>query len=527
MALKDLFDLGVQGADYWQKNTSFDDAQDDLDRGFGRAENKVEKYAEPWIDQGLEHAQAYDDMGEFDLNFDDYLETDFYDWLRQDQQGGLERQYAASDQGLLSGGTLQDLNRDMTNWAGTQYGAEHGRQLAEYDTNKAYHQFPMTAGASMAQNTGNTLADISMARGGTRAQLEIEKSRALSQLLTSAGIEGQDQDSMIGSISDMFQKSGVGGSIIDFAKDLLGGGSGGGYVGDVFGDVMKDLGGLGGGGLENLGGYTPEALKALGFTGDSLAAAAKLASSTAGTLTGPAGSWAGAGPAQVRMASQGAQTAATSAGVGSQMLSFLTSAGGMGITAAVGSLLFGRDTKDAALAGGLTYLGATIGSAIPGVGTVIGGVIGGLASSVFSLGGSAKTDSVLMYSGAGTTDGYKAGTYSEGAFGTIGFKGAATRHFDNKDVKKYQGAFETITKIDDIISAALTPEENEAVLQAVLGEDGQRGVRKERNEGKIDPKKVMNWTFEDRQKTLLKTLGQERFDELQIADIYNGVLSNA
>jgi hypothetical protein len=131
----------------------------------------------------------------------------------------------------------------------------------------------------------------------------------------------------------------------------------------------------------------------------------------------------------------------------------------------------------------------------------------------------AKTDSVMMLSSS--TDGFKKDAYAEGPWGNIGFKGSATRHLDGVN-KQYLPAFETIAKIDTVVSAALTDEENQAIIDAI---GDSYTYRKESNEGKISPKKVIKNTIKDRAMMVKEAIGEERWRELELYDMYNSILS--
>jgi hypothetical protein len=170
---------------YDNMEDSFDDARDYVDTGFNKAEDYTEQYHDPYVQHGQWGIEGYEGMGEFDFDYSKYLDTDFYDWLKEDQLKQLNRQYAASPQGYYSGGTYVDTLRDMNQFMGTQYGAEHDRQLAGYGKNLDRYGNAISTGQKSASDAAETMADISIARGGTMAGLELGEAQAGTSILAS------------------------------------------------------------------------------------------------------------------------------------------------------------------------------------------------------------------------------------------------------------------------------------------------------------------------------------------------------
>lgn len=253
--MANLFDLGLQGYNAWQLNDSFNDARDDLKAGFNQARSDVTSTQQPYSDFGLPHMQDYNAMGEFGFDFNnDYLNSQNYKWLRDQGQQGVERSAAASPQGFLSGKTLTDIADWNQQFAQSQYQQEWERQQKAYDTNRAYHQFPIEFGGKMAQNLGDNLADISIGRGASLANMEAAKGQALARILSSTGAAlspstGRSGDlSAVGGIAGTFMDAA--GNVIDQAGNLISNiWEGGGLDGQGDWGLLGDLGGLISGGF--------------------------------------------------------------------------------------------------------------------------------------------------------------------------------------------------------------------------------------------------------------------------------------
>ena len=320
----------------------------------------------------------------------------------------------------------------------------------------------------------------------------------------------------------------LGNDAIDYVAKTLGFGSGAVATGS-----LSDLGAAATTGGNGAAAITPTSTNgpnALGIGKDALggyaSGAVSLAEPAIGAVTG-IGTYAGNGMYQTAdgflidmgTGTSAATTGATTAGSGLEAAtSFLSSAPGLALTAAGIKLLMGGDIKSAAITGGLTYAGAALGSLIPGVGTLIGGAVGGLISSFIGLGGQAKTDSAMMMSS--DTGSFKDGIYAETPWGNVGFKGKATRHIDVS--KEYQQAFNFIAGADQVVSSALTAEENAKVSKAMTN----KSFRKESNEGTITSTKVIRDTLNYQRATLKSVLGDTRFNALGLNDYFSAIIAN-
>ena len=177
-----------QGVDWWQRYENWDDGMNAINRGFDRARTDLTEYQQPYVDFGLEHMQGYNDLGEFDFDYqDNYLNSQNYNWLRDQGQQGLERSAAAGGQGLFSGQTLADISKYNQNFAQSQYQQEWDRQRQAHEQNQKYHGFGVTAGAETAQNLGNNLADLGIGHGAAIAGMHGSLAAMQSQQLQNIG----------------------------------------------------------------------------------------------------------------------------------------------------------------------------------------------------------------------------------------------------------------------------------------------------------------------------------------------------
>lgn len=535
----DWWDVGTQVGDWWLGNQSAENTQDNLLQGVSKARGDIKEYAQPYQDLAQWGMEGYKQEGPFDFTYEGYLSSPEFQWQQDQTRQALERGAAAGPTGLYSGQTLADLQDRLHNVTAQEYDAEFKRQLLGQDAREGYWYKPIQTGATLAGDTGQALADLSLARQGIRAQTEAKQDDQLTDLISNL-LPGGDAGSITNSVKSVYEALGgeaSGMDVMDVASELFDMG----MLGDLAtmgGDAAAAAWGAatGQGAMDALGGMTPEAWMEGGWTSP-FAGPNQLKDLGAAVASGSVAGWSSVPGMSsdfvmneagfivdltsegTMAATEGMAAAGANAGMGSSIMNFLSSPGGMGITAAAMTLLTGGDAKDAAIAGGASYLGATIGSAIlPGIGTAIGGALGGMIAS-FGFGDkTAKADSAMYLSSS--TEGFKNGIYSEGAFGNIGFKGGATRHLNNIN-KYYKPAFDTIANVDNMVASALTPEELQAVKDSI-GE-GYR-YRKERNEGKISPKKVMASTFKDRAAMLKNVLGEERFNELQLGDLYQSMV---
>ena len=245
-----VVNAGLGLYDLYQANESMDDALNDLNTGFAQARSDVVTTQQPYSDFGLAHMQDYNNMGEFSFDFNnDYLNSQNYRWLRDQGQQGVERSAAASPQGYLSGKTLIDLANWNQQFAQSQYQQEWERQKGAYDTNRAYHEFPITTGADAAKNLGDNLADISIGRGAANATIEAQRANLISSALGSFGAAINSRTGISGDLSSV---GGIGGTFMTLAGDIIDSTgniisniwSGGGLDGNGNWGLLGDLGGI-------------------------------------------------------------------------------------------------------------------------------------------------------------------------------------------------------------------------------------------------------------------------------------------
>jgi len=206
---------------------------------------------------------------------------------------------------------------------------------------------------------------------------------------------------------------------------------------------------------------------------------------------------------------------------------FQTAAGAAALAgpiAGITALLRGQGMGQAVSQGGGAAAGAAIGMTLTGgnpIGAVLGGFVGSMAGGELgkalgisaSGGGDDKPDYSL---GSGDNLSGK-DLVSTGAWGTVGF--GHHKHLTGND--RYQAALDAVTETDNIISAALTPEENAKIKDAFK----QNFIGSNSNEGGFNPGRLMNQVFTNRSETLQKVLGPERFAELKLGEVYQALAS--
>ena len=170
-----IWDWATQGADWWQRRDSLKDAQKDIDKGFEQGRDDVQRYTEPYFQSGLEHMGQYNDMGEFNFQFDQSDPS--YQWrFGEGERAALRSQ--AGQKAANSGNTLTRLAEYGQGMASQEYQAEFDRDLQSYDTNKQYHQFSMEQGNNAGQMAGQYLSDMA---------IELQKGMNNSNFLGAAG----------------------------------------------------------------------------------------------------------------------------------------------------------------------------------------------------------------------------------------------------------------------------------------------------------------------------------------------------
>jgi hypothetical protein len=182
MALPNWWEVGANIYDYWQRDEGLEDAGNTLAAGYDQAASTIQEYADPWVDAGLEALEGYQGLGEFDFTYDDYLASENYQWLQDEtMRQGLRNQ--AAQKMLGSGNTLVELQDRAAQVAGTQYGQEHGRQLAEYGANREYYGVPMALGQETAVATGDNLAQLYASAAAIAASLGLREDQLTSSFI--------------------------------------------------------------------------------------------------------------------------------------------------------------------------------------------------------------------------------------------------------------------------------------------------------------------------------------------------------
>ena len=513
--LGDLLSVGGSIWDYYNKKGTLQDMSKNYSNAISGAADKIVQYQEPYRQAGLDALPKYTGMGDFSFSPSDLTTDPSYQWRLN--QGLENTQRTAAAKGAFGGGsTLVDLTNYSQNAASQEYQAAFDRALQTRKQNQSYYGGLVDMGAKTAQNMGTNLGDLQLTNAGYQNAISADKAQIFNQALGDMGIFGDSAAaSQLLGVADKISEQMFGTSLSDLTQP-------------AFDSVMKTIKQGGADLLKSIGGE--DLAKSLGLGGAGAIGSADLLGqgiygSSFGTMTDLGGgmffdSASGAIiDAGQNLGAQGAQAAGASL---SDAAAFLSSAPGMGLTAAALTLISGGDVKDAAVTGGLTYAGAYIGSMIfPGVGTMIGGVLGGLASSFLPMGGYAKADSALTTIQVGEGfdgTGYKDKVYAEGPWGGIGFKGSSTRHLDVG--KGYQETFNYAAGIDQLVSGMLTEEEN-AKVKSYLADNPVYG--KDKNEGGISPKTTLLRIINNRNEQLKKALGTERYNALDLENFYMGL----
>ena len=503
-----LLNLGGNLYNYLNQKDTTQSNKQNLTNAYSNAKQDVVGYNQPYQQAGLQSLQSQQAMGPFQFTNENFNIDPSYQWRLN--QGMTNTQRTAAGKGAFNAGsTLADLTNYAQNAASQEYQNAYNRAQNTYETNWNNLQNITNLGANTARSMSTDLANLALGRAGTVAAMDQQKADQLTSLLSSAGL-GTDASmlqSVNSAVRDLF-----GVDINKASTDMISQGV----------NYVKSALGIGGAaaGAGALGGLTNAGLQ---YGASVMPAAAQGATSLAnlGLPMTQYGGIAAPGGAIGSSVASDATAAATAAnpGMASTIGSFLSSAPGMGAIAAGITLLSGGNIKDAAVTGGLTTAGAYLGSAVlPGVGTAIGAVLGSLASNVIDLGaGYAKADTTMQTTGG--TDKFKDGAYSTGPWGSVGFT-SGSRHIDVN--QPFQQAFNAITMVDTTVSGALTPAENQAMKDYYAS-----GVkyRKESNEGNITPNKIIKSTMKQRQDDLKKVLGVDRYNQLNLDQLYNGVVA--
>ena len=162
MAASDLLNAGLGAYSWYNQRKSVKDATSAQKEGYDQGRADVQKYADPYFEQGLRGMDQYNQMGEFDFQFDQ--DDPSYQWRLNEGLRGTQRSQAAQKM-LASGNTLAALNTRAQNEASQEYQAEFNRDLQSYDTNKQYNQFSMEQGAQAGQFAGQYMSDMAIGIG--------------------------------------------------------------------------------------------------------------------------------------------------------------------------------------------------------------------------------------------------------------------------------------------------------------------------------------------------------------------------
>jgi len=272
-------------------------------------------------------------------------------------------------------------------------------------------------------------------------------------------------------------------------------GFGAGATGTLAGAVTPGAGTVAGGQAAMFGPQGAEVFGAPAGFGSTAGGGAEAGSTLAarGTPVSPATAAAWAGPIQAGVALLQGE------GMGQAASQGLGAAGGAALGAQIGA------------AGGPmgAIAGAMIGGFIGGIG---GGKLGEKLGLSASGGGDDKPDYSLTY-GANDT-----GLMTRSPWGVFGF--GRQKHLTNND--RYQAGLDFVSEADKVVNSQLTPEESAAVKRAF---NEKKELTSNSNEGGFNPGRMMSHFFKDRASTLQKTLGEERFKQLKLDEIYAALSS--
>jgi len=588
-ASQGLQNLVGTGADIYNNQQLRDAEQNrisQINQGFNQARGEIKEFGNAALDAatsgtGIANKSIRDATGRAVEAQQPFYDTglsalsEFQSILQNPDQilndPGVQFQY---QQGLESVNRMAERNNLLNSSAKLNAATEFGQGLASTSMDSALNRrLPLIQGGQNAANTmsqaniteGTNLANVNTQQGRTLADINMQMGENLADLSLGQNALLSNRD-----LADAVSQTGL--------LDILTGGSAGGGFGGGGGipaeagepgfieglsDSVKSLfgGGEGAGiaGAAALGINTAPAIAGSNLMGVTTGGTAALTTgATTGFGAGATGTLAGAvtpgiGASQLGLTSgagtsltatgQGAsafgapagfgQTAGGGAEAGSTLaargtpLSPATAAAWAGPIQAGVALLRGEGMGQAASQGlgaaGGAALGAQIGAAGGPVGATVGAILGGFMGGIgggsigkalglsASGGGDDKPDYSLV-TGHGERD-----ISSESPWGTIGF--GHQKHLTN--TSRYQAGLDVVTESDKIIAAQLSPEENEAIKQAF----DKHTVARNSNEGGFNPGRMMGHFFNDRAKVLKQTLGQERFAQLKLDEIYAALSS--
>ena len=233
MAASDWINAGLGAYSWYNQRKSEKDATHATKEGYDQGRADVQKYADPYFEQGLKNMDQYNQMGEFDFQFDQ--DDPSYQWRLEEGLRGTQRSQAANKM-LGSGNTLAALQTRGQNEASQEYQAEFDRDLQSYDTNKQYNQFGMELGANAGQFAGQYMSDMAIGIGAADAAYQTNTGRIDSGAMDAIGNalgEGGGAALKQG-VNYAMEKMGMGESqALEWAKTKVAGmfGAGGGGVG--------------------------------------------------------------------------------------------------------------------------------------------------------------------------------------------------------------------------------------------------------------------------------------------------------
>ena len=203
------WDAAVTGVDWWQRRDAIKDAQQEIDKGYSEGRRDVKKYTDPVWERGLEHGEAYDELGQFEYDFDDYMNSDYVDYaLAKGSKETLRTQ--AAQKGVDSGATLARLQQRAQDEIGSQYEQDWRRQFDAYGANVDYHQFPMEQGAQQGQFAGQYLSDMAIGRGSAYGSMEMANAANNTTAMQNLTGGGEDSPGAIsGAVKEVMDATGM------------------------------------------------------------------------------------------------------------------------------------------------------------------------------------------------------------------------------------------------------------------------------------------------------------------------------
>ena len=575
ISLNDALKIGGDIYDQTRRNKGEQDRISQVNQGFNLAKGEIRDFGDRALDavtQGAAQAnKSITDatargVGAQQPFYDEGLNTlaEFRSILDNPEQilnvPGVRFQY---EQGLEGVNRAMEKNNLLNSSARLNAVTEFGQGLASTALDQSLNRrIPLlqagqgaannistlesTAGtnlANVATQTGRNLADINLGQGENLATLQLGQNALLSNRDLADSVRDTGLTDILTDVGGQLLGDATIGGAIDAAKGRFGSGAGtaAGGAGAALGAGIANAGALGINTApaiagQNLMGVTTGggAATTAGGIGGTLGFGAGSTGTLSGAVQpgigqsqmfGPQGAEAFGAPAGFgQTAGGGAEAGATAAA--RAPISPAMAAAWAGPITGITALLRGQGMGQAGAQGlgaaGGAALGAQLGAAGgpvgAGVGAIIGGLVGGIGGGKLgeklglsaSGGGDDKPDYSLTF-GANDT-----GLMARSPWGVFGF--GHHKHLTNNS--RYQAGLDFIAETDSIVDAALTPQEKVEVRKA-FNDKGQ--VASASNEGGFNPGRMMNKFYEDRAKTLQSVLGQERFAQLKLDEIYQAL----